>query len=117
MLAHLTPSQHNSQPVRFALPRQDLQLLVRLHVGAVLFAPMHIDTVVLDFRAGTLAIVRRAVVSARAGVRQLELGTWPAGTALALHDDMRRRAAQRKGQGNTHGQSQKSQNSREQPHG
>ncbi|MFE8645557.1 DUF2169 domain-containing protein [Sphingomonas sp. NCPPB 2930] len=96
VLAHLTPSQHNTQPVRFALPRQDLQLLMRLHVGAVLFAPMNIDTVILDFRAGTLAIVRRAVVSARAGVRQLELGTWPAGTALELDDDMRRQAEARK---------------------
>jgi hypothetical protein len=66
----------------FRLPKQDLKLLVRLHVGAVLFAPMHIDTVIVDLANQQLVIVRRAVVSAKAEVRQLELGTWADGTRM-----------------------------------
>ncbi len=81
-LLNLTPGSRTESPVRFALPEQDLQLLVRLQVGAMLFAPMHIDTVIIDLKAGVLSIVRRALVSAAAGVRQLELGTWPRGTKM-----------------------------------
>lgn len=80
-LANLTPARAAGGGVlRFALPRQDLQLLVRLNAGPMLFAPMHIDTVIIDVGAETLTLVRRATVSARADVRRLELGTWPAGT-------------------------------------
>ena len=81
VLGNLTPS---GSPVRFLCPRQDLQLLVRLNAGAMMFAPMHIDTVIIDFAKGTLCLVRRALVGARADVRQLELGTWPAGTAMQI---------------------------------
>lgn len=80
-LAHLTPNPPaTGGGVRFALPRQDLQVLLRLHAGPLLFAPMHIDTVIIDMQAATLAVVRRAAVSARTGLRALELGTWPPGT-------------------------------------
>ena len=70
--------------VRFELPHQDLQLLVRLEVGALMFAPMNIDTVIIDVGNATLSVTRRSLVSARADVRVLELGTWPKGTAMEL---------------------------------
>ena len=80
-LANLGRAQGGTGPLRrFALPRQDLQLLVRLEAGPMLFAPMHIDTVIIDLEADTLTVVRRATVSARMPVRKLELGTWPPGT-------------------------------------
>lgn len=89
-LAGFTPQPaKDGGPVRFALPKQDLQLLVRLQVGAMVFAPMHIDTVVLDLKEGTLSIVRRATISAKALVRQLELGAWPAGTGMAPDEEMK----------------------------
>lgn len=85
VLANLTPRPANDGgPIRFVLPRQDLQLLVRLEVGVLMFAPMNIDTVLIDFKTATLSVARRATVSAKAGVRQLELGTWPPGTAMQL---------------------------------
>ncbi|MFT3818406.1 MAG: DUF2169 domain-containing protein [Rubrivivax sp.] len=80
-LLNLTP---RGGVVRFELPRQDLQLLVRLHVGALMFAPMNIDTVIVDVGNATLSVVRRALISARTEVRALELGTWPKGTAMEL---------------------------------
>ena len=83
VLVNLTPV---GSPVRFALPTQDLRLLVRLNAGPMLFAPMNIDTVVIDFASGTLSLVRRALVAARADVRHLELGTWPAGTGPDLSE-------------------------------
>lgn len=92
VLANLASAALHSGPYRFQFPRQDLQLLVRLHVGVVMFAPMHIDTVVMNLGAGVLSIVRRAVVSAKTEVRQLELGTWPAGTGLQLDASMRQLA-------------------------
>ena len=55
----------------------------------MVFAPMHIDTVVLDLKEGTLSIVRRATISAKALVRQLELGAWPAGTGMAPDEEMK----------------------------
>ena len=82
-LINLTPGGNTEHPVSFTLPQQDLQLLVRLQVGAMLFAPMHIDTVIIDFKAATLTVVRRALVSAAADVRQLELGTWPLNTPMS----------------------------------
>ena len=85
-MINLTPGSSTECPVHFTLPRQDLQLLVRLQVGAMMFAPMHIDTLIIDFKAGTLTVVRRALVSAAADVRQLELGTWPSGTAMSFVD-------------------------------
>lgn len=80
-LLNLTPG---GGVVRIRMPTQDLQLLVRLQVGAVMFAPMNIDTVVIDLGQATLSVVRRALVSARTEVRVLELGTWPVGTRLSL---------------------------------
>lgn len=94
ILANLTPA---GSPVRFQLPTQDLQLLVRLDVGAMMFAPMHIDTVTIDFATSTLSIVRRALVGARAGVRQLELGTWPAGTSMQVAAQPQQAQEQRHG--------------------
>ena len=88
VLANFTSAALHKGPYRFLLPRQDLQLLVRMHSGVVLFSPMNIDTVVMDMGCGVLGVVRRAVVSAKAGVRQLELGTWPPGSGLALDGDM-----------------------------
>ncbi len=97
-LVNLTPrAAPDGGPVRFALPTQDLQLLVRLNVGVLMFAPMHIDTVIVDFHAGTLTIVRRATLSARTDVRQLELGAWPAGTAMELDDELRELAKGKQG--------------------
>ncbi|GKS75577.1 DUF2169 domain-containing protein [Acidovorax sp. SUPP950] len=96
VLAHFTAAARHAGPYRFWLPRQDLQLLVRLKVGVLMFAPMHIDTVILDLEAGTLSIVRRAVVSAKADVRQLELGTWPAGTGVHLDEAMQKAAQARR---------------------
>lgn len=84
-LLNLTPGAgQNGGAVRLMLPEQDLQLLVRLKVGAVMFAPMNIDTVIIDFKAKRLSVVRRAVVSARTDVRRLELGTWAKGTAMEV---------------------------------
>lgn len=103
VLANLAAAALHRGPYRFCLPRQDLQLLVRLHVGVLMFAPMHIDTVIMNLGAGTLSIVRRAVVSARTEVRQLELGTWPAGTDLQLDEDMRQAAQARSAARGTHG--------------
>lgn len=80
-LLNLTPG---GGIVRFALPAQDLQLLVRLQVGAMMFAPMNIDTVIVDVGNATLSVVRRALISARTEVRALELGTWKKGTAMEL---------------------------------
>lgn len=80
-LLNLTPG---GGVVHFRMPTQDLQLLVRLQVGVLMFAPMNIDTVVIDLEQATLSVVRRALVSARTDVRALELGTWPQGTRLAL---------------------------------
>ncbi|MGL5003322.1 MAG: DUF2169 family type VI secretion system accessory protein, partial [Casimicrobium sp.] len=51
-------------------------LLVRLNAGPMLFMPMNIDTVIIDFASGTLTIVRRALISSENDIRQLELGTW-----------------------------------------
>lgn len=80
-LANLTPGlPPDGGTIRFALPQQDLQLLLRLQAGPLLFAPMHIDTIIIDLEAATLSVVRRAIVSARTEVRALELGTWPPGT-------------------------------------
>ncbi|OPH11666.1 DUF2169 domain-containing protein, partial [Azospirillum brasilense] len=106
VLVHFTSTVHHSGPYRFLLPRQDLQLLVRLHVGVLMFAPMNIDTVILDMGTGILSIVRRAVVSAKTDVRQLELGTWPAGTGVQLDEAMQQAAqANRKSKGTgSHGQ-------------
>jgi hypothetical protein len=82
---HLTPRQaRDDGPVRFALPRQDLQLLLRLNAGPLLFAPMHIDTVIIDLASATLSIVRRATLTARGDIRKLELDTWPAGTTATF---------------------------------
>lgn len=82
-LLNLTPG---GGVVRFRMPTQDLQLLVRLQVGVVMFAPMNIDTVIIDLGQATLSVVRRALISARTDVRALELGTWPKGTRLELPD-------------------------------
>jgi hypothetical protein len=82
-LINLTPGGNTETPVSFTLPQQDLQLLVRLQVGAMLFAPMQIDTVIIDFKAATLTVVRRALVSAAANVRLLEVGTWPLDTPMS----------------------------------
>ncbi|MCC4607789.1 DUF2169 domain-containing protein [Xanthomonas campestris pv. zinniae] len=105
VLVHFTAAARHKGPYRFTMPRQDLQLLVRLKVGVLMFAPMHIDTVILDLEAGTLSIVRRAVVSAKTDVRQLELGTWPAGTGVQLDEAMQQAAqATRNTKGSGHGQ-------------
>lgn len=86
-LTNLTPLPgQDGGPVKLKLPEQEMRLLVRLQVGAVLFAPMHIDTVILDFKAKRLSVVRRAAVSAKAPLRQLELGTWGPGTTMELSD-------------------------------
>ena len=72
----------------FKLPKQELKLLVRLEIGAMLFAPMNIDTVVVDLEAMQLTLVRRTQVSAKADVRQLELGTWPDDTKMETSAEM-----------------------------
>ena len=98
----------------FKLPKQDLKLLVRLEVGAMLFAPMKIDTVIVDLEAMTLVIVRRAQIGAPAEVRQLELGTWPDGTRMettaamaqlntAQHQSNAQQASNRTASGPSHG--------------
>lgn len=93
VLAHLTrQSAMEGRADRLILPKQDLQLLVRLNVGVLMFAPMHIDTLIIDFKANTLSVVRRATVSAKTQVRQLELGTWPAGTVMELDEADRQNA-------------------------
>ena len=76
------------QTRRSKLPKQDLTLLVRLEIGAMLFAPMNIDTVIVDLEAMQLVMVRRTQVSAKADVRQLELGTWPDGTTMETSAEM-----------------------------
>lgn len=80
-LVNLTPG---GGTVRFALPRQPMRLLVRLQAGPLVFAPMNIDTVIVDVGRATLSVVRRALVGAGAGVRKLELGTWPADEPVLL---------------------------------
>ena len=54
----------------------------------MLFAPMNIDTVIVDLEAMQLVFVRRTQVSEKADVRQLELGTWPDGTTMETSADM-----------------------------
>lgn len=89
MLVNLiNPERSADGSLWFRLPKQDLKLLVRLEVGAMLFAPMHIDTVIVDLEAMTLSVVRRALVSAKAEVRQLELGTWADGTRMESPPEM-----------------------------
>lgn len=83
MLVNLiNPERSADGSLWFRVPKQDLKLLVRLEVGAMLFAPMKIDTVIVDLEAMQLVVVRRALVGAPAEVRQLELGTWADGTAM-----------------------------------
>ena len=72
----------------FRIPKQDLKLLVRLEVGAMLFAPMKIDTLIVDLDAMQLVVVRRTLVGASADVRQLELGNWPDGTTMETSEAM-----------------------------
>ncbi len=62
--------------VAFTLPRQHLQLLLRLASGPMSLAPMHIDTVIVDVAGARLHLVRRACISAREPMRKIELGTW-----------------------------------------
>ncbi|WCM86884.1 DUF2169 family type VI secretion system accessory protein [Acidovorax sp. NCPPB 3576] len=104
VLVHFTSAARHQGPYGFLLPRQDLQLLVRLHVGVLAFAPMNIDTVILDMGTGVLSIVRRAVVSGKTGVRRLELGTWPPGTAMELDEEMMRAARAKAAERNSRGQ-------------
>lgn len=70
--------------VAFTLPRQALQLLVRLGGGPMALAPMHIDTVIVDVAGASLHLVRRACVSARQPLRKLELGTWGDDARVAI---------------------------------
>ena len=95
MLLNLIPADKYQGIFRFKLPTQELQLLVRLNVGVVMFAPMNIDTVILDLATGTVTTVRRAIISAKTDVRQLELGTWPKGTGMELDAEMQRAASER----------------------
>ena len=89
MLANLiNPEKNPDGSLWFRVPKQDLKLLLRLEIGALLFAPMNIDTLIVDTEAMQLVVVRRALVSARVEVRQLELGTWPDGARMETSEDM-----------------------------
>ena len=69
----------------------------------MLFAPMNIDTVIVDLEAMQLVVVRRALVSAKADVRQLELGTWADGTKMETSEDMAAGIAAQTQAGTRHG--------------
>ena len=104
MLVNLIdPERSADSSLWFRIPKQDLKLLVRLEIGAMLFAPMNIDTVIVDLEAMQLVVVRRALVSAKADVRQLELGTWADGTKMETSEDMAAGIAAQTQAGTRHG--------------
>ena len=70
VLAGLTAGQ---QVWRCKLPSLRPFVRVRLHAGPILPRAMNLDTLVIDFKAGTLSCVHRMTVAARAEVRVLEV--------------------------------------------
>ncbi len=74
---------HPNGDIRFKLPKSDLKLLLHLKAGVPLFKPLVTDTLIFDMQALTLTLVQRAVVTARAEVTKMELGTWDIAKARA----------------------------------
>ena len=70
VLAGLTAGQ---QVWRCKLPRLRPFVRVRLQAGPILPRAMNLDTLVIDFKAGTLSCVWRMTLAARAEVRVLEI--------------------------------------------
>jgi hypothetical protein len=61
--------------IRFRLPSEQLQVLVRLQAGPMLMMPMQIDTVVIDFASASLSTTARLLIPADLEVRKLQIGT------------------------------------------
>lgn len=74
---------HPNGDIRFKLPKSNLKLLLHLKAGVPLFKPLVTDTLIFDMQALTLTLVQRAVVTARAEVTKMELGTWNIAKARA----------------------------------
>ena len=70
MLAGLTPGQ---QVWRCKLPEPAIHAVLRMQIGPIVRLPMRLDTLVLDFKAGTLSCVYRIHVAAQFGPRVLEI--------------------------------------------
>ena len=70
VLAGLTAGQ---QVWRCKLPQPAIHAVLRMDIGPIVPLPMRLDTLVLDFKAGTLSCVHRMTVAARAEVRVLEV--------------------------------------------
>jgi hypothetical protein len=76
VLINLTPRPApDGGPIHFALPSEQLQVLVRMQAGPMLMMPMNIDTVVIDFATGILSTTSRVLVPTDLDVRKLEIGT------------------------------------------
>jgi hypothetical protein len=75
-LANLTPHHApDGGPIRFALPNEQLQVLVRMQAGPMLTMPILTDTVVIDFATGRLSMTARVLIPADLEVRKLQIGT------------------------------------------
>ena len=70
VLAGLTPGQ---QVWRCKLPEPAIHAVLRMQIGPIVRLPMRLDTLVLDFKAGTLSCVYRIHVAAQFGPRVLEI--------------------------------------------
>lgn len=81
VIVGLTP---DGQPLRFRLPEQHLQVLLRFKVGVIKLMPMKIDTIIIDMKALTLTLVRRAFVTGSLAMRKMELAIYPPGYRIQL---------------------------------
>uniref|UniRef100_UPI003A9571EC DUF2169 domain-containing protein n=1 Tax=Marinomonas gallaica TaxID=1806667 RepID=UPI003A9571EC len=79
---------HPQGTLRFKLPVPDIKLLLRLEAGVPLFKPMETDTLIFDMQHLTVSVVRRALVAAKAGIKQMELGTWDIEAARAKNAEL-----------------------------
>ena len=61
------------QAWRAKLPQPAIHAVLRMDIGPIVPLPMRLDTLVLDFKNGTLSCVYRIHVGAQFGARVLEL--------------------------------------------
>ena len=83
---------HPQGTLRFKLPVPDIKLLLRLEAGVPLFKPMETDTLIFDMQQLTVSVVRRGLVAAKAGIKQVELGTWDIEAARAKNAELIKQA-------------------------
>jgi hypothetical protein len=76
-MVNLVAPEHSADgSLAFAIPKNNLMLLMHLDAGIPLFKPMNVDTVVIDLQAMQLSLVARCAVAAASGIDAIELGTW-----------------------------------------